>query len=93
MSYVFPASLALIFIAILWMPASAVCLFLRGMGVPRPFAGLGLVWVAQLLLTGGLIYVIYQAGVTNPAAYGFAILVASSALGAALLWWRRSRTS
>jgi hypothetical protein len=90
---VFPASLALIFMAILWMPASAVCLFLRGMGVPRPFAGLGLVWVAQLLLVSGLIYVIYRAGAANFVAWGFAVLVACSALGAALLWWRRSRSS
>lgn len=89
MIVVFLASLVLIALCILWLPAWSAALLLRGMGVPQPLRVLRVVMPAQLLIAAGLIWAADAIGLTHPAGYSLAILLLTSIAGAAIVWRQR----
>ncbi|MDO1529902.1 hypothetical protein QMK61_13770 [Fulvimonas sp. R45] len=90
MSILLPVSVALIALCILWLPTYSVALMLRGMGAPRPFAGLKVVLALQLAGSVGLVLLAGALGLRNPAGYTLAILLVASMAGAVFVW-RRGR--
>lgn len=89
MSIVLVVSLALIALCILWLPTYSMALLLRGLGVPRAFAGLRLIMPLQLLAVVGLSWLADAAGFANPVGCTLAILLAASIAGVAVIWRRR----
>jgi hypothetical protein len=91
MSVLLPVSVALIARCILWLPAYSMALLLRGLGVPRPFAGLRVILPVQLLAVVVLVWLADAFGLRNPGGYVLAILLAVSIAGAAVVWRGRYR--
>ncbi|MBD8880502.1 hypothetical protein IHE49_08405 [Rhodanobacter sp. 7MK24] len=89
MIIVFLASLVLIALCILWLPAWSAALLLRRMGVPQPHRVLRVVMPSQLLVAAALIWAADATGLTNPAGYSLAILLLTGIAGAAIVWRQR----
>ena len=90
MNYLFLASLAAIFLVILWIPTCAVGFWLKGLQVPMPSSRLWIVLPVQLVVAVGLICLSASVGLHNPAGYSLVITIATSVVGAAALWrWQR----
>ena len=83
------AWLALILLAILWLPALGTGLHLRNLGAARPLAELRWICPLQLAVAVGAVGLVYRLDPPGRTAWAFAAIVAASVAGAVLLWWRR----